>query len=156
MHSFVPVLEEWLKKLEPRRALEWGPGLSTEILLRGAEQVISVEHDPRYAARAEKRFGTHLNWELHAIDATRRDTHYATVAMQEADAHGKFELVFVDGRRRVECVLAGLECLNPGGVVLLHDWKRPNYQRLLRALPHAKIVEERLNTVVFQRREVAA
>jgi len=35
-----------------------------------------------------------------------------------------FDLIFVDGRRRVECMVAALQRLTTGGVILLHDASR--------------------------------
>ncbi len=40
----------------------------------------------------------------------------------------RFDVVFIDGRRRMECALSATQCLAEGGIVILHDWKRSRYQ----------------------------
>jgi hypothetical protein len=37
----------------------------------------------------------------------------------------------VDGRFRVACALKALRRLAPGGIVMVHDWQRPQYQEPL-------------------------
>lgn len=147
MHGFKKVLEDWLMKVKPKRILEWGPGLSTEIMLEHAPiaDVVSVEHHEGYFAKAQERFKDRVKL-LH-LRADIANSSYATIALDE----GPFDLVFVDGRRRVECVLAALHVLSPGGVILLHDFCRLNYQRLL--LPLCELVEIRDNTAVFKPRK---
>jgi len=45
----------------------------------------------------------------------------------------KFDVIFVDGRARVEAALSVLrnKLLNTNGVVMVHDWHRPEYKVLL-------------------------
>ncbi|MEN3940682.1 class I SAM-dependent methyltransferase [Prosthecobacter sp. SYSU 5D2] len=146
MHGFKKVLEDWLLKVKPKRILEWGPGLSTEIMLDHAPgaQVLSIEHHEGYYAKANQSLGERVR--LVHLRADIANSSYATFALDE----GPFDLVFVDGRRRVECVMAALHVLSPGGVILLHDFCRLNYQRLL--LPLCELVEIRDNTAVFKTR----
>lgn len=46
----------------------------------------------------------------------------------------RFDLVFVDGRARNFCMPVGLDLLEPGGVLLLHDAQRTEYRETLRTL----------------------
>jgi len=150
MHSFATVLQDWLFKLSPARVIEWGPGHSTEILLKNGCDVLSIEHNPKWFEKASQQFGEALGWQGLLIDCTARNSEYAMIAVQEKDRQGGFDLAFVDGRRRVECVVAALQAVKPEGVIILHDWRRQNYQRLIRSLPHVSVLEERDNTVVLQ------
>lgn len=143
MHGFKPVLIYWLLKICPRRIVEWGPGTSTEIMLQYAPdaKILSIEHDEAWLDVARQRFGDRITLEHHRCD--NRVSDYASNVIDK----GAFDFAFVDGRRRVECVLTALACLNPGGVVLLHDICRINYMRVLSHF--ARIIDCRTNTAVF-------
>lgn len=144
MHGFRQILTEYLQRLQPVRIFEWGPGLSTELMLEhtpGA-RITSVEHDERWLHKAAARFGDRA--EILHLPCANRNSSYATVAYGRAP----FDLAFVDGRRRVECVLVALQCLAPNGLVLLHDACRDNYMRPLRH--YAEVVEVRANTAVLR------
>ncbi len=155
MHGFRQILTEYLQRLRPARIFEWGPGLSTELMLAHAPgaHITSVEHDEAWLHRAVEKFGGGA--EILHIPCTDRNSRYATVVYE----HAPIDLAFVDGRRRVECVLVALQCLSPNGLVLLHDACRDNYMRPLRH--YAEVVEIRANTAVlrplrhFQRAEPA-
>ncbi len=146
MHGFRQILTEYLRQLRPARIFEWGPGLSTQLMLDHAPgaSITSVEHDETWLRRAVDQFGDRAQI-LHQ-PCTNRNSRYATVAYD----HAPIDLAFVDGRRRVECVLVALQCLAPNGLVLLHDACRINYMRPLRH--YAEVVEIRANTAVLRPR----
>jgi predicted O-methyltransferase YrrM len=143
MHSFRQLLIRWLTELQPRSIIEWGPGLSTELLLQHAPgaQIVSIEHCSRYHAIAAEKFGASI--QLLKKDVSQRDSDYATCAYD----HGPFDLAFIDGRRRVECALVALSLLRPSGVVIIHDWCRVNYSRPLSHI--AQVIEVADNTAVL-------
>lgn len=147
MHSFKPVLNEWLAKTAARRVWEWGPGLSTEIILAALPadgQLWSVEHDEAWAEKASRRFQD-PRWDLQVLNVTRRVSRYAACIL---NAPNELDLVFVDGRRRVECVMASLQRLTPAGVILLHDASRKAYTDLI--LPWIQVLECAHDTLVFR------
>lgn len=150
MHSFRQLLIRWLIHLSPRHIIEWGPGHSTELMLLHAPlaHIVSIEHCSRYHAIAQEKFGDHIH--LLKKDVSQRDSDYATCAYD----HGPYDLAFVDGRRRVECVLVALTLLRPGGVVIVHDWCRENYTRPLSHI--AEIIEVCDNTAVLRPRDFSA
>jgi predicted O-methyltransferase YrrM len=55
-----------------------------------------------------------------------RDMGYATWPLRRDGFQP--DLVFVDGRRRVDCVTVALDVLAMDGLIVLHDAHRPNYQ----------------------------
>jgi predicted O-methyltransferase YrrM len=151
MHGFKQVLADWLLKMRPARVMEWGPGLSTELILRHAPHahLVSVEHQDSYhsaAVELVQRMGAADRAQVLLLPCSNRKSTYATVAYE----HGPFDLVFVDGRRRVECALVALSCLRPGGVVILHDACRVEYTRVLSF--YADTIEHRTNTLVMRPR----
>lgn len=144
MHGFRQILIEYLERQRPARIFEWGPGLSTELMLEHAPgaRITSVEHDEAWLRKAVERFGDRA--EILHMACANRNSSYATVAYGRAP----IDLAFVDGRRRVECVLVALQCLAPNGLVLLHDACRDNYMRPLRH--YAEVIEIRANTAVLR------
>lgn len=137
------MLEKWLDKVQPQKVVEWGPGRSTQIILERCPtaSVLSIEHDPSWFMRAQGLRCSRLD--LMLIDATSRNSNYAT----QAYSLGSVDFAFVDGRRRAECALVALSILRKGGVVMLHDWCRKNYQLPLQH--YAKTLEHKDNTVVL-------
>lgn len=143
MHGFKPVLIDWLLRVRPRSIVEWGPGMSTEIMLKHAPEakILSIEHDEAWLEVARQKFGERI-----ILEHQRCDNRISSYASNVIDK-GPFDFAFVDGRRRVECVLTALTCLNPGGVVLLHDICRINYMRILSH--YARVIDCQANTAVF-------
>jgi hypothetical protein len=126
--------------------------LSTGWMLDAGCEVWCVEHDKRFWEKLQEDLAGRGGWTGVRLEACRRDSDYATMAIRwAAGADGKFDLAFVDGRRRVECVLAARLAVRAGGVIILHDWKRWNYQVLIRSVPDLEILEEADNTVVLRR-----
>jgi predicted O-methyltransferase YrrM len=147
MTSFVPVLQDWLRKTSAKRVWEWGPGLSTHVILSDApslQSLTSVEHQ---AVWAEKIRGevSDPRWTLLEKNVARRVSDYATCLLKESQP---FDLIFVDGRRRVECCFAAMLRLAPDGVIVLHDASRKAYTDLLD--PHIAILDFRRDTLVFR------
>jgi predicted O-methyltransferase YrrM len=148
VHSFKPVLNEWLHKVNARRVWEWGPGLSTELILAalpGDGRLWSVEHDEVWAEKARRRFAD-ARWDLQVQNVTRRVSQYAPCILAAVEP---FDLIFVDGRRRVECVMAAMQRLAPAGVILLHDASRKAYTDLI--LPWVETLEFSHDTLVCRR-----
>ena len=122
-HSFKETLVFWLGLNKPKRLLEWGPGVSTQLMLDHSEgKIQSIEHLYRWYEAAQHQFK----------DNPRVDLHYCP----ELDQYpylprdwGKFDLIFVDGLcdLRVKCLLASVDYLAEGGVVILHDSERSKY-----------------------------
>ncbi len=152
MHSFVPVLEKWVKNLRPRRVWEWGPGRSTHVILNGLAEdakLISIEHDEKWLAKIRDEIGDDFRWSYDQLSVTRRVSSYAHRILQEKE---KYDLIFIDGRRRVECVVAALQAVHPQGVIILHDASRRAYTDLIK--PLIEVNECILDTLVFRPKAV--
>lgn len=151
-HSFEGPLSEALAAVRPDEMLEWGPGRSTELMLAGGAEgsrLVSIEHDPRWVGEIRTKLGTVERWDLRQVPCTDRDSSYATCAL---DLGRKFDLIFIDGRRRVECLLVALRVVRKGHLILMHDFCRKNYQRLVEDLPHCDLINVVSNTAVMRRR----
>ena len=122
---------EYLRQLDfsGMHVFEYGSGNSTLFWGACAEQVVSAEDDPEwYAALAPKLSG---NCELILETDLAR---YVDVIGRYPEG---FDVIVVDGaargRTRLKCSRAALDCLRPGGLIILDnsDWL-PESSRLLR------------------------
>ena len=107
----------------PARVLEFGAGGSTVRWseLPFIEQWMTIEHD--------------LEWYERVSSATPPSVHLRMASSDSAQSYmepvvnygGLFDLIFVDGEHRAECIKASPQWLAPDGVVVLHDAIRLEY-----------------------------
>ena len=132
MHSFVECLRSVCRDVKPRRIIEWGPGKSTAVLREECGDdaiIISVEHNPQYAKIARET--NHAN-HVFEFDAACYKSRYAVWPLHSFDKDQRFDLAFVDGRRRVECALVAWMLLRKGGALVMHDAHRWHYSLVMR------------------------
>lgn len=109
---------------------EYGSGQSTRFFAARARRVVSVEHDADWAAEVARN--APQNVQLMHIPL---GDDYVN-AGQRVEA-GSFDLVVVDGRKRVRCALQGQSLLSSRGVLILDDAERPYYEAASDALQAA-------------------
>jgi len=112
--------EPWIKSLNPKRVLEWGAGQSTMYWpskIPDLERWVSIEHNYIYW----NRFRTQVE---ESVDL-RFLTGDAYLLPEEGPT---YDFILVDGDRRNECLLRAHGLIKPGGMVVLHDWGRREYQ----------------------------
>jgi predicted O-methyltransferase YrrM len=145
-NSFVDLLIKYLKQIRPTTILEWGPGLSTALMLKYAPNahITSLEDNGEWFGKYVTKFSKYKNLNLMYV---KGENYYL---LPESIRNRKFDLVFVDGvdDLRVSCLLTTLNHLSDGGVVLLHDSERPKYQEAIKIY---KVVEEENGTVVLRK-----
>lgn len=105
------------------RVFEYGSGASTAWLARRAAEVISVEHHADWHKLLAPLVAPFANVQLWQRDLAGDDY----VAAIDA-AGGLFDLIVVDGRRRIDCLTHALPHLKPGGIVLFDDSGRSRYR----------------------------
>ncbi len=120
--DFEPLLRKALQKLNPKRILEWGPGFSTDMFVHlcPKARVVSIEHDESWSQTQSARFDGKAAIKHIPIGPACRYAYWPRKLQP-------FDLIFVDGRRRCECLLSARKCLTPKGVVILHDANRVAY-----------------------------
>ncbi|WP_108879563.1 class I SAM-dependent methyltransferase [Anderseniella sp. Alg231-50] len=120
-----PAVNQLEKLVVPgMRILEWGSGGSTVFFAERGAQVTCIEHDPVWArlvrwelARRNLNAQVNINQIDLAADYVDRVEHL----------EGSFDLVIVDGRRRVECVSKVHSRVVPAGWLVLDDSDRQAY-----------------------------
>lgn len=117
-------IELFLKARPGARVFEYGTGASTAWLAQRAGEVITVEHDGAWLEKF-----SHVLRPLRNVELLHRET--SVDPSQYIDAikgRGKFDLIVVDGRRRVDCLSAAKASLSPGGILLFDDSGRKRYR----------------------------
>lgn len=126
------------------RVFEYGSGASTVWLARRSREVHSVEHHAGFA-RVMRRVladaGVAGTVDLREVPAEASDApatrsgrrgedhvDYTRYVRSIEEVGGQFDLVVVDGRARVQSLVAALPFLAPGGLVVLDDAQRPRYR----------------------------
>lgn len=117
-YPFIDFIEKRLKK--EMTLFEFSCGSSTVWYAGKVAEVTAVEHDKIWFEKIRQAvpknvilsFGEDGDSYLEAIKKTGK----------------KFDLVSVDGIRRVDCMLACVENLSEGGVIIVDNSERPEYQ----------------------------
>ena len=104
---------------KPMRVFEFGAGNSTRWWAERVAEVVSREHDRSWIDRIRRnldRPNVRLEWQ--PVDSD------AYVAAPE----GEYQIVVVDGRRRVECARNSVQALSGDGVLIWDNSNRERYQ----------------------------
>lgn len=136
---------KWLEdRIHPRfSVLEYGSGGSTLFFASRCRHVVTVEHDPSWAAAmrsAIDSFGyrvdlrlvpPELNQSIPTIPSQRFPdpgadfSAYVSVASEFPD--DSFDVISIDGRARCACIAACRSKLKPGGMLMLDNSERADY-----------------------------
>ncbi|GAA0892351.1 hypothetical protein GCM10009122_20300 [Fulvivirga kasyanovii] len=108
------------------RMFEYGSGNSTIYFAKRIKSITSVEHDPNWYKVVRSKVGG--NAELHLLNL---DETYVS-QIQKTDS--KFDLILVDGRMRVKCIMESYKYLSEDGVIIVDDSQREKYQEGLNFL----------------------
>jgi predicted O-methyltransferase YrrM len=123
-----------------RRIFEWGPGSSTMFLheLFPEAQIHGIEHDPAWFAKCQRMM--EIIPQVHIARQCIQIRPQLNGAYVTAPLYlDKFDLMFVDGRLRRECLGVAQFCLNENGIVILHDAARKAYHPAFRFYAPAEI-----------------
>jgi hypothetical protein len=142
----ISAVDDFLKGRTKPTVFEWGSGGSTNWLLRRCEKLYTVEHDPKWAAKVPK--GATLF--RRPLDDSYQD------AIKATSVDG-FDLVVVDGRRRVKCVKEAVRYVRKGGAILLDDSQRDRYRPAWDMLTYWKPItfrDQQRSTTLFVQGEL--
>lgn len=124
----ITYLERILKPSD--KVLEYGMGGSTVWFSKRALRVDSIEHDLSWFDLVLKAVQQDplLNVGLHHVPPDNDFEQYVQFGRKLGEGGGGFDVVVVDGRRRVRCIRAISEFVLPGGLLVLDNAERPHYQ----------------------------
>jgi len=144
--KFKPVyISEFRRVLETyaasgvRSILEWGSGLTTQMLAEHAsslaefELLLTIDSNAPYqeavfAARERPAFLQMAALDLVGPQSLAPELPYSTYPL---GLGRKFDLIFIDGRRRMECAFIATLLCHDKTVIVVHDYRRLRYQPIL-------------------------
>lgn len=147
--DFKDVLAEQCLTLKPRRILEWGPGYSSQLMHECCPkaEIISIEHDEKWYNKAIEKHGKYAT--IYLVPLNGKPSKYSTwPLLQKFDL---FDLIFIDGRQRLSCLIVASQILNSSGRIILHDAKRLEYKPAIDVLKQLGFFVEGERTKVITR-----
>lgn len=110
------------------RVFEYGSGNSTLWWAERARHVVAVEHYRPWFARMESRVPANVDLAFRPQEPVEE---YAGASRKR---RGGFEVLVIDGRRRVACAAVAPDALADGGVIVFDDTERERYRPALERL----------------------
>lgn len=120
-YSFLDFISDKLDK--SLDLLEYGAGNSTLWYATRVKSVISIEHDKRWVEEIRRK--SQKNVEI-IYQELVYDGEYASI---QSRLNQKFDIIIVDGRDRVNCLINSIDAINAEGVVVLDDSEREEYSK---------------------------
>lgn len=138
MSEFIYLIDKYSGS-ETKNILEWGTGFTTRWLCaiaekRRSELFVAVDTNAEYLSnviafmpQSSFTLEAHAVMEIGDTDDFSQSPafHYATFPFKY-EKH--FDLIFIDGRRRNECLMAAAVLLSEHGFVIIHDFRRKRYE----------------------------
>ena len=122
-----------------RSCLEWGMGNSTRYFLENRnalnlKDLYSIDHTEEYFNVLLSNLPKWENFYPFCIDLigtgnSDRDDGY-NYASYPLTFSKKFDVIYIDGRRRMECAFLSLSLCHSETIVILHDYRRLRYQNI--------------------------
>lgn len=116
-------VEKFLAKTANARVFEYGAGASSVWLAKRAKTVISVEHHVEWHRQILRILQPFEN-----ADLWQRNLDSAAYVDAIEEAGGPFDLIVIDGRRRIDCLRRAVAHLSANGVILFDDSGRRRYR----------------------------
>jgi hypothetical protein len=137
--EFTRMIDAYLPR-PPRSIREWGTGITSLVLLERAAQwntdlFLTIDTNAEYQQAVFGERPVPALLDARCLDtigprATQSDPEY-TYSSLPLSLGRKFDLIIVDGRRRVECAYIAALVSHEDTLVLLHDYRRARYQSIL-------------------------
>lgn len=120
----IKIMDKLLTK--DMRVFEWGSGYSTLWLAERVKEVFSMEHNGEWVREiSDLAFDKNIN-NIHFFHSGGIAHRYFTYITE----HDPFDCIIIDGRERVKCFNIAIDCLAPGGFIMLDDSGRDRYDEI--------------------------
>jgi len=121
-YPFIELLKERLNG--ELTVFEYGSGASTVFFAKRVKTIVSVEYDRQWFDRVETLLAGYPNARVIFNEA---DETYPLLVKNRGE---RFDVIVIDGRKRVKCAKAALESLAERGVLVLDDSQREYYREV--------------------------
>lgn len=116
-YSFIDFIRTRLKSSQ--NVFEYGSGYSTLFFAPRVSSVTSCEHDKNWYQDMKRKIPTNC-----ALIFAEDEAYEKSIA----GTGTQYDIIFVDGIRRNECISSALPFLTKEGVIVLDDSERPEYE----------------------------
>lgn len=145
-YKAIDEVEAWLGQRDGTRVFEWGAGASTVWLQQRVSEILSVEHDEKFAPIVR----SFLSANATLLDRPGRrsadpmipsgkagftDLDFASYVWAIDDVDGDFDMIVIDGRARSKCLVRAIPRLRRGGLIVFDNSHRRRYRDALQAAP---------------------
>lgn len=110
---------------------EWGCGGSTVWLAELAQYVVSMEHNGDWYDKVSGWLREYNLQDKVELNCQPLDGNYAGYILKFPDNH--FDLIEIDGRQRAACTLNAIAKLKSGGILVIDNSEREEYQDSINA-----------------------
>ena len=111
------VLERMLVE-RPCDVLEFGSGMSTLWFAQRVKRLCSIEHDSKWFKDIKSRLdSSNLSASIEYVLEDNRDSYSSFKQLSQE----KFDIIFIDGPWRSECLLKSMHLLKKGGIIYLDN-----------------------------------
>lgn len=135
--------DKWKTFQAPIQVFEWGSGASTLWLAKRVDEIISVEHDPKWHAILQPILQEYLNVTLllKEPDGLLIDEKYVSNKIRGMNFKNyvtviekykkRFDIIVIDGRARSACLEISVNFLKDKGCIVLDNSDRQEYQQAI-------------------------
>ncbi len=106
---------------------EYGSGYSTLYFSKLVNRIKSIEYNSEWFDRFNTKFHMISNIELLYVPLGQN---YTTAIQDFTQIGKKYEMIIIDGRKRVDCLKNAIKYLTPDGILLLDDSNREKYKEV--------------------------
>lgn len=139
---------------------EYGGGGSTLFFAKRAQRVVTVEHDPEWAAKLRRALAErdYNNCDVRTVQPDLRtagaqngiheyvstDPNYTGMTFEtyvkqiESFPDGSFDIVVIDGRARPSCLMHAVKKVRHGGYIVMDNTDRSEYKSAMNRLPYKR------------------
>ncbi|SFT01540.1 O-methyltransferase [Sphingobacterium wenxiniae] len=118
-YSFLDFIDGRLNKSQT--LFEFGAGNSTLFFAEQVQRVRSIEHNKEWYDKVRSTLPDNVEISYIPLDG---EQYQDTILAEQKD----YDIILVDGRRRIDCIKNAVQRLSPQGVIILDDAERPKYQ----------------------------
>jgi len=130
---------EHLCQIKPNlKILEFGSGGSTIWFAQRTNNLVSIEHNPKWYNLVTQVLET-LNLNLLVTRKLLNPPAYYQICAEFADNY--FDLILIDAIERINCTAQAVRILKPGGVLMLDNCERPQYLPIYEKLANWELIK---------------
>jgi hypothetical protein len=105
------------------KIFEYGSGNSTLYYANLVDSVTAVEHDKKWYDQLTLDIPENVDLHFQSPESTESYAHFPNTLKN------KFQIIIIDGRSRVKCMMRSTTALTKDGIIVLDDSERVQYQK---------------------------